>query len=470
MIQTWKDVALIILLVGPFFQKLEGSHSSDFFSSILEHSQTSGILSNEARNSMLLRASEGGEEHGDNKKSSYEEASWSSISEMRSRLASSHGVACIRGYAGYKDPDLGTVEVTSEHCSPRTPNNTCPREGTFCCQPQPPEEVLSKIMFFHPDKVSSGVDVNWRDSRVPGKQFHGCKSFVYVIHGFIEDYKTTVCHRNTVETYKMMGNCVFFVEWSRGNRQTYAQSAANILTVGRIVAYTAHNWAILEKVKLVVGFSLGAQTIGVAGKFMKELTNGKSFKHCHASDPAGPLFDGCSKLVTLNPDDCEIVQVLHTSAMRDEKILSGTEATGYGTALKSGKCDYWVNCGYPEDQMPCTDDGKSRIDFMTALSKLSSDDMGNIISQQTCRHHRACLLYNAHLMKLCDFDSNTSKCSRCADDQQAKGHEVGRCYSNESFGERFMVGNPCKEPTDYFVFVSVKHGFYPYCPQRKKKV
>ena len=448
MISKFPTIAVLII----FILDRNFSHGMDLVSSLSGQSRSSPLFSESTNKMPSITTKWGpkktGRKNGAGKNDGVD--SGGGTDSMKDA-----GLSCGLGQKGYDDPFLGKVELTESDCAPRSPKNTCPREDA-CCQPQPPKNVLNRLMFFHPEG-SDSVDVNWMDEEVPEQYFDGCDSFIYVIHGFLEDYHTTACLKSTVETYQSMGNCVFFVEWSRGNKLSYQQAATNVQTTGRIVAFTAHNWDILEKVKLVVGFSLGGQSIGVAGKFMKELTGGRTFKHCHATDPAGPLFDGCSKRITLNPDDCEIVQAIHTSAMRDEKAISGTEFTGYGTAMKSGKCDYWVNCGYPEDQTPCLETNK--INLPETLSSDGGEISRQFSEQQVWRHHRACLMYNAHLQGIYNFDTTTAKCPGCANKKHAIDKELGRCYDDSNpFGEKFIVDNPCTRKSDYYVYVSKEKG------------
>lgn len=121
------------------------------------------------------------------------------------------GFLCLPGEKGYDDPDLGRVELTEKDFSPATPTDLCLRQGRSCCQPQPPDQVLKGLIFYHSD----GFKVDWRDPEVPEKYgFDECDSFIYSIHRFLEDYKGSVCQRDTVETYQKLGNCVFYVDWS----------------------------------------------------------------------------------------------------------------------------------------------------------------------------------------------------------------------------------------------------------------
>lgn len=146
------------------------------------------------------------------------------------------GFLCPSGEKGYDDPDLGRVELTEKDCSPATPTNLCLRQGRDCCQPQPPDQVLKGLIFYHSD----GIKVDWRDPEVPEKyDFDECDTFIYAIHGFLEDYKGSACQRDTVETYQKLGNCVSYVDWSLGNHNLYQKSAANVQTTGRIIAFSA---------------------------------------------------------------------------------------------------------------------------------------------------------------------------------------------------------------------------------------
>ena len=450
---TTLGVLFIILLI------LDTSYEFELMSSLTGKSNGNSLLSTSAKKGIKNFGPQ-----KEKKKGNHDDEDEDDDEEQPNRQ-----LLCILGPEGFKDPDLGTVELTKEDCEPRTPDHKCPRTGA-CCQPQPPIIVLNRFMFFHSDG-SDGIKVDWRDADVPSKHFDDCESFIFIIHGYQEDYQTTACLRTTTETYQKMGNCVFFVEWSRGDKGTYQQATADVRTVGRIVAFAIHKWGILDKIKLVLGFSLGGQAIGATAKQLKKLTGGKTFKHCHACDAAGPFFDGCDERVTLNPDDCETVQALHTSAMFDEFLVTGLELSGYGTAIKSGKCDYWVNCGYVGDQIPCEVTG-SAMGLVSSLTKLNvTETKKKVIEQAAFRHHRSCLMYNAHLLGNYNYSKNTALCPRCADKANQKDLKQGRCFDNSNkFGELFLLDNPCEEEADYFVSLSKGNGLDEACPDSDKSL
>lgn len=97
-----------------------------------------------------------------------------------------------------------------------------------------------------------------------------------------------------------------------------------------------------------MGHSLGGQTIGEVGKFIRKRSPGTKVKECHALDPAGPMFDGASPEIALSPDDCHLVQVIHSAsgAEPNESVLQAVGKGKLGSTVQAGHCDFWVNCGH----------------------------------------------------------------------------------------------------------------------------
>lgn len=266
--------------------------------------------------------------------------------------------------------------------------------GLTCCQPAKPDVIDASLILFQ--RGQKGRALNWRD---PGEaslfQSHSGR-IVFVAHGFLE--KISLAHWMTemINGFHALGDTsVIAVDWRNGNGFQYGQSIANLRTVGAILGHAIGTWGIADRT-LFVGFSLGGQMIGeVAGNLRRRF--GQKLAQCHALDPAGPLFDGCSSDITLDKDDCQLTEVIHTSAT--DVATVGAAVGRYGTYKKSGNCDYWINCGYNQD--PCLNtDVPHLLKGIVRLGAASDDELTNWISaRSSCSHWRAPLVYISALAR-----------------------------------------------------------------------
>ncbi|XP_065069259.1 phospholipase A1-like isoform X4 [Rhopilema esculentum] len=129
---------------------------------------------------------------------------------------------------------------------------------------------------------------------------------------------------------------VIGVYWGKGARKQYFQAAGNTRLVGAQIAYLIqrlHNDLRLcySKVHLI-GFSLGAQVAGFAGKRLRE--KGHVISRITGLDPAGPVFAREPSKARLDSTDARFVDVIHTSFL-------------YFVGIKdrSGDIDFYVNGG-----------------------------------------------------------------------------------------------------------------------------
>lgn len=86
---------------------------------------------------------------------------------------------------------------------------------------------------------------------------------------------------------------------------------------------------------------------------------------------AGPFFGACPPNMVLDKSDCSLVQVIHTSA-EQFGALSGIIQAQFGTASKSGHCDFWINCGFT--QVPCQKtlaNGTTQLDLIGSALRCS---------------------------------------------------------------------------------------------------
>jgi len=98
-----------------------------------------------------------------------------------------------------------------------------------------------------------------------------------------------------------------------------------------------------EDVQLV-GLSLGAHVVGIAGGYVKNMTN-QVIGHIIGLDPAGPFHDQglVPKSEVLDKDKADFVEIIHTGAGM------------LGTKVPRGHIDYFANGGRSMDQPYCKD-------------------------------------------------------------------------------------------------------------------
>lgn len=114
----------------------------------------------------------------------------------------------------------------------------------------------------------------------------------------------------------------------------YTWSAFNTQKIGKNLGRALANIVLLsnypkENIHLI-GHSLGAHIVGVAGKMFMNLT-GEQIPRITGLDPARPCFERNSVLNRLTPESAKFVDVIHT----DTGML--------GTAIKLGDIDFFPN-------------------------------------------------------------------------------------------------------------------------------
>ena len=243
--------------------------------------------------------------------------------------------------------------------------------------------------------------------------------FVILVHGFGENAQISPLLTSGRQAYQNQGWNVIVVDWSGGSSlPSYWQSAANVRTVGAMIGQLVVKWNIISQTRLV-GYSLGGQIIGEAGRYVQNMSNGHKIPSCHGLDPAGPFYTGCSG-IELGPSDCDLVEVIHSSA---EPIPTLSLVTlRLGSATKMGHCDYWVNCGY--NQGLCQVMSSTMIFFSLKLPDLNSKIDGlldrlvptlnhvinldykvttEVIRMAECDHSRAILVYISQIEGNCNY-------------------------------------------------------------------
>lgn len=110
---------------------------------------------------------------------------------------------------------------------------------------------------------------------------------------------------------------------------------------------------------LIIGHSLGGQISGFIGKRVQKAT-GQKLPRIVALDPAGPLFTQRPEDKRLNPNDAEVVHVIHTDG----------DAFGYKNPV--GTIDFFPNGGNSQP-------GCRRIDLADPKSIISEPSMQHTI-------------------------------------------------------------------------------------------
>ena len=183
--------------------------------------------------------------------------------------------------------------------------------GLTCCHPQHPDAIDAKLILFRKGKKSRVL--NWRDPEEAKYLKSKSGRVVIIAHGYIEKISYSLWMTDMIDGFHDAGDhVVILIDWRGGNGLQYWQSAANLRTVGAIAGHAIGIWGITDRT-LFVGFSLGAQMIGEAARYLATKF-GNKIAECHGLDPAGPFFDACSPLITLDRNDCQLTQIIHTSA------------------------------------------------------------------------------------------------------------------------------------------------------------
>lgn len=271
------------------------------------------------------------------------------------------------------------------------------------------------------------------------------KKVVIVTHGYFEtgyDWMPAI-----KDGYMKRGeyDAVILLYWNHGNGLDYFQAVGNVRTVGMMLGRLLTSWNIYDRTR-AVGFSLGAQILGEAGKYVQERTSGKKIAECHALDPAGPLYDGCPNDMVLDKSDCKLVQVIHTSGA--VLGVAGPLAGELGTRKKTGHCDYWINCGYGQD--PC--EASNFLELIKAMGQANANKAATaakgVPMNMVCSHMRATAVYVQQVTGQCKFPAH--ECSNC-------GKGVPACQTNgPAAGFDVIPDGKCSPNMDKNFYVQTK--------------
>eukprot|EP00795_Rhopilema_esculentum_P004607 gene4607-20879_t len=150
-------------------------------------------------------------------------------------------------------------------------------------------------------------------------------------------YTSAAWMRQLKDEFLKLGDFnVITVHWVKGAGRGYFQAAGNTRLVGAQVAYLIQRLhkdlrLCFGKVHLI-GFSLGAQIAGFAGRRLRE--KGHIISRISGLDPAGPVFARQPRKARLDSTDARFVDVIHTSFLYF-----------IGVKGRSGDIDFYVNGG-----------------------------------------------------------------------------------------------------------------------------
>merc|ERR1712046_29950 len=184
------------------------------------------------------------------------------------------------------------------------------------------------------------TNIDWENPNT--SRLNKGQKVVILTHGWTEEWDDRSWINDGRDAFKGKNVNFIGIDW-RGVSQNveYVQSAADTQIVGRAVAYMFNE---LKKAGWndsqfeCVGHSLGGQACGYAGKYAKSefrMNLGK----VHGLDPAGPMFERCTKEVRIDRGDASFVDIMHTNG--------GNEDNGFlGINAAVGHADFFPNGGH----------------------------------------------------------------------------------------------------------------------------
>lgn len=229
-------------------------------------------------------------------------------------------------------PDIGcfTLDGPMKHTEmlPFTPEKI----GTAFYAYTPSAPTAEHIVDPHKPATFSAIDAH--------------KRLVIITHGFgnshhnemLESVRTNLLKHTNGEV-----GTVILVDWKKGAAAPdYVAASTNTQVVGRQVAFLVnelkkHHGVSPQHVYLI-GFSLGAQVSGFAGKYSQS-AYGWKFGRITGLDAAAPFFEGHAG-AHLTSTDADFVDAIHTSA--GSNILVGE----VGFIHAYGHLDFFPNSGH----------------------------------------------------------------------------------------------------------------------------
>ena len=303
----------------------------------------------------------------------------------------------------YHDRTLGYIDANATYyCDQSTPTTMRQKPGITCCTPMTPEHMMVRFRLFKPGQGEVG-DLDWR-SVSDSDRLDPERRVVFITHGYLENPEISTFMYPMTDGFLTNGDQVVIIDWRHSNSIQYFQSVANLRVIGAMVGHMIVTLDIADRT-LFVGFSLGAQMMGEAGRFVKN--HNQLINECLGLDPAGAGFDGGHEGIRLTKSDCRVVQVIHTGSSSTLSSVVGFLSLQLGTYHKCGHCDFWVNCGHGQPKCNLDIDG-----LVHGLKDILTDhDISKLftwLGSRVCSHTRAAEVAKSSLLGLCDYQ--TEKC------------------------------------------------------------
>ncbi|XP_044753766.1 lipase member H-B-like [Coccinella septempunctata] len=144
-------------------------------------------------------------------------------------------------------------------------------------------------------------------------------TIIFIIHGWMESRSVAWYKELTDALLKQNEkNVVVQVDWSKGSKMQRDAAVKNNKPTGEIIGTFISNLMknnqLLHSQIHLIGFSMGGQVSGFAGKTVQSLTNEK-IGRITALDPSGRSYNEKPPDQRLNPEDAEVVAVIHTDTV-----------------------------------------------------------------------------------------------------------------------------------------------------------
>jgi len=255
------------------------------------------------------------------------------------------------------------------------------------------QEYNHQFRSFMDTPHNHGIEINYTNVAPSLRQsnFNPDLPTKFIIHGFDSSGLQEWINRMKNDLLDAEDCNVIVVDWQKGagrpswisksvEMPSYLLATANTRLVGRQVGQMVLNLGKHFNIPNfshnthVIGHSLGGQTAGYAGQYLR-LKN-HNLARITGLDPAQPLYEGKDAKLKLDPTDADFVQVIHTNA-------ASSLVGGLGEFEQSGHVDFYPNGG--KWQPGC------EWYLPGVLHYLHTGDEGDDV---TCNHARAEDLYS----------------------------------------------------------------------------
>lgn len=237
--------------------------------------------------------------------------------------------------------------------------------------PRRPRYVRTKFYIYSRNNTG-GRRLRTRFLRRDGKPFfQELKDLIIVAHGYTQNVNSSWLHELKEALLQEKDCNVVIVDWGRGCRSPlYLTAVGNTALVGRQISLLVQKLSrkfdgnVTAANVHLIGFSLGAQVCGFAGRHYKKQT-GTKLARISALDAARPLFEQSE--VYVSRTDAVFVDAIHTSS--GWTVLQ--KSLGMGKPY--GHVDFYPNGG--RDQPGCgglfeidCDHGRAPLYYIESLT------------------------------------------------------------------------------------------------------